>query len=64
MRIRRRDTTQWHRWFAWWPIEFVGSHLLWLAWVERRAVRGFDGLGEHLIWQYRELTPVAPDEEG
>jgi hypothetical protein len=26
---------EWHRWFAWCPVE-VGDTLVWLTWIERR----------------------------
>jgi hypothetical protein len=30
-------TAQWHRWFAWRPVELVNGRFAWLRWLERRV---------------------------
>jgi hypothetical protein len=43
---------QWHRWFAWHPVEIETKHLresVWLETVERRKVDTYGG--SH--WEYR-----------
>ncbi len=56
-RIKKQqmDRYQWHRWFAWFPVDVESEHLIERVWwedVERRMVgaRGGD------YWEYRDLT--------
>ena len=42
------DYTQWHRWFAWHPVELVDKRVAWLEYVERKFNGYFD-------WDYRAL---------
>lgn len=34
--------SQWHRWFAWYPVR-IGSEIYWLETVERRRDWHYDG---------------------
>jgi len=33
-----RDTTLWHRWFAWFPVRINDEQLLWLEYVHRKEI--------------------------
>lgn len=46
---------QWHRWFAWYPVNVGCDRVVWLETVERRQVGEDDGLH----WQYRELVDTT-----
>ena len=50
MRILR---TQWHRWFAWYPVNEVRMTTKWLQFVERRWDKG-EKTGE-AEWRYRSV---------
>jgi hypothetical protein len=59
MRWRPERKYEWHRWFAWYPIEVgeefgpVKREKVWLEWVERKREPGqgaWPNLGE---WHYR-----------
>ena len=42
-------STNWHLWFAWYPVK-VGSHdCRWLEYVERKGFSFWDEMG----WEYR-----------
>jgi hypothetical protein len=61
------DRMQWHKWFAWYPIETLGHHWAWLKVVERRwnwdlnywgdAGSGYSGTDGG--WEYKLLEAVA-----
>ena len=45
----------WVPWFAWYPVHSADeSNVLWLQWVERKAVYGLDEMGIWELWYYRE----------
>lgn len=41
-KIKPVFNTEWHRWFAWFPIEYQGD-AYWLCWVERRYDERLEG---------------------
>lgn len=56
MKIKFRDLSKWHRWFAWRPV-CVGGSLIWLNHVQRRL---YDS-GWDVIAEYREKTDPEAD---
>lgn len=51
----------WHRVFAWWPIDTPDEGRKWLCYVERRRIQGYpaDHVPHHW-WQYRSLRKEDP----
>ena len=49
----RKLRTQWHRWFAWYPVNEVRMTTKWLQFVERRWDKG-EKTGD-AEWRYRSL---------
>jgi len=49
----RKLRTQWHRWFAWYPVNDVRMTTKWLQFVERRWDKG-EKTGD-AEWRYRSL---------
>lgn len=49
----RKLRTQWHRWFAWYPVNDVRMTTKWLQFVERRWDKG-EKTGE-AEWRYRSV---------
>ena len=49
----RKLRTQWHRWFAWYPVHDVRMATKWLQFVERRWDKG-EKTGE-AEWRYRSV---------
>lgn len=45
---RWKASQEWHRWFAWHPINLYGVGTVWLEWIERRRVIHYD-----VYWEYR-----------
>lgn len=50
-----KDKTQWHHWFAWYPVR-VGPFIVWLAFVERRGKFHDDSCGGFWDYEYQEAT--------
>lgn len=51
---RYERLSEWHRWFAWYPVR-VGSHdCRWLEYVERRA--SLDWAARVIYWHHRPLS--------
>lgn len=50
---RHQRITQWHRWFAWYPVRIADGDCRWLEYVERKATYwcGWDSDGYY--WYYR-----------
>jgi hypothetical protein len=46
----KRQSKQWHKWFAWYPADINFNTFAWLQIVERRAL--YVG-GSFLGWDYR-----------
>jgi len=36
MRWKSRNDTEWHRWFAWYPVLTEENEWVWLEWVNRQ----------------------------
>ena len=49
MLIKLKNKTQWHRWFAWYPIRIEGK-LIWLRFVERQ-VGYYENWGGGYTWK-------------
>lgn len=43
--------SNWHRWYAWYPVS-LGSKWAWLEWVERRRTVQIDAYGNYYEWEY------------
>ena len=65
-RARLRRNMQWHRWFAWRPVE-LGDYgypeglTAWLETIERKLEAWGDGEGPN-CWSYRRKTDQPPPE--
>lgn len=51
MRIKLRDLTKWHTWFAWHPV-VVDDTIVWLEDVIRKQGSGYEA-----TYEYREKWP-------
>lgn len=49
------DRTQWHHWFAWYPVR-SGRYMYWLRWMDRKGVHHDDSLGGYWVYEYQELV--------
>jgi hypothetical protein len=38
MKFTYRKNTEWHRWFAWYPVDITPHQFVWLEWVNRKKV--------------------------
>jgi hypothetical protein len=59
------DPSEWHRWFAWYPVEFVDDiegHkvTVWLESVERRQKKFPLLLVSEIEYEYRNMLDVKP----
>ncbi len=61
MKIKLRDNTKWHNWFAWHPVQ-VGSELMWLCNIQRRDVCSEGAAWACApIWEYRAKNDPCAD---
>jgi len=52
-RMVRED--EWHKWFAWFPLQMPDGTWVWLERVERRARRYIRANEGAYLWVYREI---------
>lgn len=55
IRIPQRDLTQWHRWFAWRPVEVAPGDWRWLEFVRRAGEFHIGIFGGLWLWTYHPL---------
>ena len=52
-----RRLSNWHKWFAWYPVELAQYDCRWLEKVRRRGTRWRDGsLHTYWTWEYEALA--------
>jgi len=64
------DPMEWHRWFAWYPVNDHGE-MIWMEWVERKRVHQLPlalGGGVKMFsirgwWEYREDGVLETEEK-
>lgn len=54
---RRRDRlSNWHRWFAWYPVRMGENDCRWLEWVSRKGEFEYCGMGFNWSWAYKGIS--------
>lgn len=51
---RSVDKTQWHDWFAWYPVRVAEGDCRWLETVERKGELHYDFVAGDWKFEYRE----------
>jgi len=51
---KRAAKCEWHRWFAWYPVQIDERECRWWEYVERRGMY-FVGWDPFWIWEYRAI---------
>lgn len=56
-RAKEQAKYEWHRWFAWYPVQVYCDQYYWLCWIERKRV---SSVLERDYWFYSsgESTPL------
>lgn len=61
MRFKKKTFKDWHKWFAWYPVELGNGDKIWLETVMRRGEKvdnysSFSGIEyAHWTYEYKEL---------
>jgi hypothetical protein len=49
---RKKTLSEWHTWFAWYPVRINSLEVVWLQSVKRK-VFSFNSYGSILQWQFK-----------
>ena len=56
-----KDKSEWHRWFAWHPVQLTGTRTwVWREYVERKQESDW----WETFWAYQDITGDATDAVG